>query len=249
MRRALILAALLLAAAAAPAPRLFAALSQPSVDISYGFDGAELLVYGAVQYPRGTIPAEEPRIAVVARGPDRAITVREKARRMGIWINAASTRFGTAPSYVAVATSRPIDELLDPRTAALWEIGLGNLALSPEHDSAEAVTFARGLLDLRRRAGLYRQDQHGVLVTENILYRATLVIPPAAPVGRYSVAVHLIEEGQVVATITRTLDVRKTGFEAGVSRFAATNSFFYGLMAVLMAVGTGWAASWIGRGR
>jgi len=233
--------------AATPGPRLFAALSQPRVEISYGFAGAELLVYGAVQYPRGRIPDDEPRIAIVARGPDMPIVVRQKARRMGIWINAASQTFATAPSYVAVATSRPVDELLDPQTAALWEIGLGNLALAPRGDAIRAGEFARGLLDLRRRAGLYRQEPYGVHVTENILYRARLVIPPAAPVGAYRVAVHLIEDGQVVASVERPLDVRKTGFEAGVSDFAARHGFWYGLAAVVLAVGTGWAASWAGR--
>jgi uncharacterized protein (TIGR02186 family) len=235
--------------AAAPAPRLFADLSQPRVDISYGYDGAELRVYGAVQYPRDRIPDQEPRIAVVARGPDKDLTVREKARRMGIWINAASVRFRTVPAYVAVATTRPVDELLDRATAALWEIGLDSLAFSPESDAdpAEADRFARGLRDLRTRAGLYRQDPRGVTVTENILYRARLVIPPAAPVGRYSVAVHLIEDGRVVATVTRALEVRKTGFEAGVSRFAESHAFAYGLAAVLLALATGWASSLIGR--
>ena len=242
--RALLALALL---AAAPPPRLFADLSQPRVDISYGFRGAELLVYGAVQYPRGMIPDDEPRIAVVARGPDQAVTVRRKERRAGIWVNAASATFATAPSFVAVATSRPIDELLDARTAGLWEIGLGNLALSPREDERAAAPFARGLLDFRRRARLYSQDSHGVQVTENILYRARLVIPPPAPVGRYSVAVHLIEDGQVVATVTRSLEVRKTGFEAGVSDFAQQHGFWYGLLAVAMALGTGWAASAVGR--
>lgn len=244
--RALLALALI---AAAPVPRLFADLSQPRVDISYGYDGAELLVYGAVQYPRERIPDQEPRLAVVARGPDSALTVREKARRMGIWINAASVRFRTVPAYVAVATTRPIDELLDRRTAALWEIGLDSLAFSPDSDGdpAEADRFARGLRDLRARAGLYRQDPHGVAVTENILYRARLVIPPSAPIGHYSVAVHLIEDGRVVATVTRALEVRKTGFEAGVSRFAERNAFAYGLAAVLLALATGWASSWIGR--
>ncbi len=247
MKAALVLLLAAAPAMAAPGPRLFADLSQPRVDISYGFDGAELLVYGAVQYPRGTLPTDEPRIAIVARGPDRAIVVRRKERRMGIWINAASAVFQTVPSFVAVATSRPVNELLDPRTAALWEIGLPNLALSPIDNASDAGSFAVGLRDLRRRAKLYRQDEHGVRVTENILYRARLLVPSAAPTGRYSVAVHLIEEGQVVATVTRSLDVEKTGFEAGVSRFAAAHGFWYGLAAVAMALATGWAASWVGR--
>lgn len=244
-----LIAAIALTAAAPAGPRLIADLSQPRVDINYGFQGAELLVYGAIQYPRGRVPDEEPRLAVVARGPSQSIRVRQKQRVAGIWLNTRARDFATAPSYVAVATSRPIDELIDSRAAAIWEIGLESLALSPESgdDPARNRVFREGLIDLRRRAGLYREDANGVLVTENILYRARLVIPAAAPVGRYEVLVHLIRDGAVVATATRPLVVRQTGFEARISRYARDNSLPYGLAAVALALAAGWAASLIGR--
>ena len=249
-RAALLLAVALGLTAAAPAgPRLIADLSEPRVDINYGFAGAELLVYGAIQYPRGRVPDEAPRLAVVARGPSQAIRVRQKERVAGIWLNTRARDFATVPSYVAVATSRPIEELVDTRGAAIWEIGLSSLQLSPASASSPERNrdFRLGLIDLRRRAGLYREEEAGVLITENILYRARLVIPASAPVGRYEVLVHLIRDGAVVATATRPLEVRQTGFEARVSRWAREQSLPYGLAAVAMALGAGWAASLIGR--
>lgn len=239
------------AAAAQPAagPRLIADLSQPRVDINYGFSGAEVLVYGAVQYPRGRVPDEAPRLAVVARGPDERVVVRKKARVAGVWLNTQSVEFATAPAFVAVATSRPLGELLDARGAAIWEIGLGSVQLSPAEagDPVRAADFARGLMELRRRAGLYREDERGVRVTGNILYRATLAIPSEAPIGRYTVLVHLIRDGEVIATTESALEVRKTGFEAAISRWAEEDSLAYGLAAVALALGAGWAASLIGR--
>lgn len=234
-------------AGAAPPPRLFAALSQDAVDIGYRFAGAEVLVYGAVQYPRGRVPDDQPRIAVVARGPDEEVIVRRKARVAGLWVNRDAVTFRRVPSFAAVLTSRPVDELVDPATAALWEIGLGNLALQPMGRQDEADTFARGLADLRAAHRLFVEEPRGVAVTENILWRARLHVPSAAPEGLYSVSVHLIEEGAVVATVTRTLQVRKTGLEASVSDWAERAPLTYGLAAVLFAVGTGWAASAIGR--
>ena len=241
-------AALALLLAAAAPPRLYADLSQPSVEVSTGFKGADVLVYGAVQYPRGRVPYESPRIAVVARGPDTPVIVRAKARVAGIWVNARALRLGTVPGFAAVLTSRPVPELLDPTTAALWEVGLDNLALAPA-PGGDAAPFIGGLFETKRRQGLYREDAGAVTVTDNILYRARLLIPSAAPLGRYSVTVHLIEDGAVVATVTRVLEVRKAGFEARVSAFADERPFLYGLSAVAMALTTGWAASWIGRRR
>ena len=78
---------LLLAAPAAAQPRLVTDLSQSRIDISYRFAGAELLIFGAIQYPGGRTPDEPPGIAVVLRGPADPLTVREKERVAGIWVN------------------------------------------------------------------------------------------------------------------------------------------------------------------
>ena len=48
-------------------------------------------------------------------------------------------------------------DLVDARTAAIYELGLDSLQLSPASASGldEAKRFREGLVDLRRRAGLY----------------------------------------------------------------------------------------------
>lgn len=230
-------------------PQLLADLSEPEVQISYSFEGAELLVYGAIQYPPGRTPAADPRIAVVARGPLQEVVVRQKERVGGIWLNTRSARFNTAPAFLAVATSRPVAELVDSRTADLWELGLDNIQLSPDvtQDPAATRAFVQGLLDERRRAGLYREEPRGVTISAGVLYRARIVIPSVAPTGTYEVLVHLIEDGRVVATAPGGFEVRKVGFEARISRWADRNRVAYGLATIAMAGFAGWAASLIGR--
>ena len=56
-------------------------------------------------------------IVVVVKGPTQSILVREKEKVAGIWVNAARLRYRSAPSFYAVASSRPIDQLVDERTA------------------------------------------------------------------------------------------------------------------------------------
>src|SRR5206468_1590361 len=120
-----------------------------------GFNGAQLLLFGAVVYPGGRPPDRQVDIAVVLRGPDQPILVREKEKIAGIWMNADSNRFRSAPSYYAVASSRPIGDLLDERTAAIYELGLHNLQLSPGGGALpeKERRFEAGLLDLRSRQG------------------------------------------------------------------------------------------------
>src|SRR3546814_10021180 len=93
---------------------------------------------------------------VVLKGPDQSITMREKRKVAGIWVNADSARFRSAPSFYAIASSRPVDKVVAERTAAIYEMGVDKLQLSPSslNDSAELDRFQKGLIDLRERAGL-----------------------------------------------------------------------------------------------
>jgi hypothetical protein len=51
----------------------------------------------------------------------------------------------------------PLAEIVDERTAAIYELGVGNLQLSPGGGTPneELRRFEDGLIDLRRRTGLY----------------------------------------------------------------------------------------------
>jgi uncharacterized protein (TIGR02186 family) len=232
-------------------PTLVPDVSARHIEIRYSFTGAQLLLFGAILYPRGRLPEEQPDIAVVLRGPVQPILVREKQKIAGIWMNADSSRFRSAPSYYAVASSRPIKDLLDERTAAIYEIGIGNLQLSPgTGDVPEtARRFEAGLLDLRTRAGLYSENARGVEISEGVLYRARISIPSQVPVGTYTAETFLIQDGRVLAVATRDIQVGKSGFERWVSLVARRHEGLYGLAAVIMSIALGWAAAMIFRRR
>ena len=231
--------------------KLITDISQRRIDIIYTFKGAELLVFGAIQYPRGSVPDEPPGLAIVVRGPPVPITVRKKARVAGVWINTTSVRFETAPGFYAVATSAPIAKLVDERTAAIHEIGVRSLQLSPASGNSpeETSEFERGLIDLRRRAGLYAEHEGEVGVTENVLYRARIAIPSAVPVGNYVAQIFLIRRGEVLARSETPITIDKSGFERFIYVAAQRFSLAYGVVAVMLALFAGWIAGLIVRRR
>ena len=63
--------------------------------------------------PAGRRAAQDYDIVVVHKGPTVPVRVREKERVAGIWINADSTAFRSAPSFFAVASSAPIEKIVD----------------------------------------------------------------------------------------------------------------------------------------
>ena len=249
--RAAVLAVASLALMGQAKPVLVPDVSARRIDIQYSFKGAQLLLFGAILYPRGRIPEHDPDIAVVLRGPVQPILVREKQKIAGIWMNADSARFRSAPAYYGVASSRPIKDLLDERTAAIYEIGLQNLQLSPGSGALpdKARRFEAGLIDLRRRRGVYSEDPRGVEISEGVLYRARISIPSQVPVGTYTAETFLIQDGRVIAVATRDIYIGKSGFERWVSLVARRHEGLYGLAAVAMSVFLGWAAAMIFRRR
>jgi uncharacterized protein (TIGR02186 family) len=246
MNRLATLLAPLLIAASAPNPVLVPDVSQRQVEIAYSFTGAELLLFGAILYPGGRIPARDADIVVVLRGPAESIIVREKQKLAGlIWFNAEAAKFRSAPGFYAIASSKPLDRLVDERTSAIFELGIQNLQLSPASGEFPEVQrrFEQGLVDLRQRHDLYAERTNSVEITDGVLYRARLAIPARVPVGDYTAETFLIRDGKVLAAATRDITVSKAGFERFVAESAINWPMLYGLAAVLLSLGMGWGAA------
>lgn len=223
---------------------LIPAVSQDEVQVRQGFTGTELLLYGAILDPRGQRGGAEYDIVVVLKGPTEPITIREKDRIAGVWMNAQSSDFRSAPSFFAVAASRPVEEIVDERTAAIYELGTEFIQLSPtgQIDPEEQARFAAGLVDLRHRLGLYNEDMSGVTINEQVLYQARIQLPSNVITGEYTAETFAISDGRVIASAIAEVEVRKVGFERLVEVFSQRFALLYGLLAVGLSVSMGWIA-------
>ena len=225
-------------------PVLVPEVSQHEVRVRQGFTGTELLLFGAVFDPASRGSATDYDIVVVLKGPSEPIRLREKDRVGGIWMNTASEDFRSAPVFFAVASSRPIDEIVDEKTAAIYEFGTGFIQLSPSGviDPEEQRRFTEGLVDLRRRQGLYKQDMTGVTISEKVLYQARIALPSNVVTGIYTAETFAVADGRVIASAVSEVAVRKVGFERFIEQSAQNNGLIYGLVAVFLSITTGWLA-------
>ena len=225
-------------------PILVPEVSQHEIQVRQGFTGTELLLYGAILDPEGRRARQPYDIVVVLKGPTEPILVREKAKKLGVWVNAQSTAFRSAPSFFSVASSRPIAEIVDDRTAAIYERGLGFLQLSPTGaiDPVEQARFTKGLVDLRQREGLYREAGEGVTINNSVLYQARIPVPSNVVTGRYTAETFAISDGRVIASAIAEVEVQKQGFERFVAEQADRSSVLYGLFAVFLSLFMGWLA-------
>ncbi|MEN3972457.1 TIGR02186 family protein [Sphingomicrobium sp. XHP0235] len=228
------------------APTLVPDVSSRRVEIQTSFTGEELLLFGAIIYP-GDMPAGGADVAVVLRGPADSILVREKQKVAGVWVNADSQLFRSAPGFYAVASSAPLGRLVDERTAAIYELGLANLQLSPGagQDPAGERRIEQGFIERMKEAQLYAEYPDGIEVTDGVLYRARIAIPSRVPVGDYTAETFLIADGRVLAVATRDVAIGKTGFERFVALAAERRQWEYGLAAVAISLFLGWFAAFV----
>lgn len=225
-------------------PILVPEISQHEVQVRQGFRGTELVLFGAILSPDGTRAGQDYDIVVVLKGPTKSIVLREKQRIAGIWVNAESVEFRSAPTYFAVASSKPISKIVNDKTAAIYELGLRQLQLSPigSYDPKEQARMSAGLVDLMSREGLYRQDTKGVKVSQQVLYQARIALPSSVQTGTYTAETFAISQGRVVASAISRVEVKKLGFEKAVADFSQDYGFVYGLLAVLLSIGMGFLA-------
>ncbi len=233
------LVALVVLAFAAPAraQQVVADLSRHLVAITTGFVGTDVLLFGAVEGSGDVV--------VIVRGPDRREVVRRKARVGGIWVNVEELAFTNAPSFYAVAASRPVDELLSARLRARHRIGTEFLDLraARQIDPKILEAFRAGLMRNKARKGLYLDAQGRVSFLGNRLFRTTLSFPANVPTGTYTVEVLLVRNGGVVSAQTSPLLISKIGLGAEVYRFANNHAMLYGIIAILIALAAGWIAA------
>ena len=233
-----LVSACLLAPAGAPkANTLVADLSDHLVAISTGFAGADVLLFGATE--------GEGDVVVIVRGPDRAVVVHRKSRVLGVWVNTAQMTFDRAPSFYAIASSRPLAEVAPSTMLARHQMGLDNLRLELPRAKASANVaqeWRAGLIRNHEAQGLYRTDVGRVIFLGNRLFRVGINLPANVPTGTYQVEVFHLQEGRVVSAQTTPLQVSKVGAEAAVYDFAHQHSALYGLIAILVALMAGWVA-------
>ncbi len=238
----LALLALLLPAAADGAAqdrRLVTDVSRGLVELGYNFDGADLLVYGAIA-PSLDREAEA-AIVVVLEGPPEPVLIRRKEQQAGIWLNADSVRIPAAPGFYVLASSAPLERVAPPMLLKRLALGPERLALDLP-PGAPGADWRGGFIRNMQRAGLYRQQAGSVRILDGALFRADIRLPTNVPVGEFKARALLFEDGRLTAHRSLPVRVDKIGFERRIYNLAHDRPLAYGLLAALIALAAGWGA-------
>lgn len=225
--------------------KIVAGLSQNRVSITANFDGSEILIYGAVKRDEPAPTTSRLEMIITVQGPAVPLVIRRKEKRAGIWLNTASVKIDAAPSFYAVTSTGPLDEILSSTDDLRHRITLPHAirAVGISAEAKNAPDFVEALLRIRQNEDRYRVDEGRVQLVEETLFRTDVVLPANLTEGNYRVRIFLLREGHVVDTQERIIGVRKAGLERFLFNLAHERPFIYGLTSLIMAAVAGWAAS------
>jgi len=241
--------AAVIAGGPAAAERLIVSVSNHRVTVTPNYSGEELVLFGSVEKDADT-PANRQNydLVVTIIGPRADMVTRRKERRFGIWINADYRPFLQVPTYLAVFSNRPLDDIASSEVQRRQQLGLNNMILTQRvgPDYADVVPndpFRSAFVRLRSERGLYREDSSAITFLTPTLFRTGIPLPAAVPIGTYEVDIKLFSNGAFVAKTESAFEIVKVGFEQFVATNARQNGFIYGLITTAMALMSGWMAS------
>ncbi|CAI8186208.1 MAG: Uncharacterised protein [SAR116 cluster bacterium] len=230
-------------------------LSEDLVEITSGYHGTELLLFGAY---RG-MPGDD--LILEVRGPSTDLLQRRKEQKAGIWVNVETVKWMAVPSFYHLFSTRPLTEIAGSEALGDARIGAdmlglrmaqaagGNNGHGAGDDSVIGAPVAgtaaqtEGLARNMTRIGLWGTKSNAVATQQDMLYRTALSLPSNVPPGAYVIRVLHFRDGVAINESKTDMNVRKAGLSALIYRFAHDYSLFYGLFAIAFAVASGWLAA------
>jgi uncharacterized protein (TIGR02186 family) len=215
-------------------------VSTRRVAVTANFSGTEIVVFGAVDNSRQT--------SAEAGTPSRLVA-RRKANVAGMWMNVQSLVFDSVPSYYAIVSTRPLDEIASPDVLKAYDIGFDHVRMTLSSGSfsgpptKQIKEFRDAVVRIKQKERLYQQEEYGVAFIGRSLFRATVDLPANVTVGPFDTRVFLFRDGELLSQYTARLNLEREGVEEVLHGFALRRPLLYGLATVALAVSAGLLAT------
>jgi len=237
-----------------PRETVQADVSTRNVPVTSNFSGTEIVVFGAVDHSRQeSAEAGLYDVVIVVVGTPTRLTVRKKGKAAGIWLNVDSVTFDSVPSYYAIASTRPLDEVASPEVLKSTGIGFDyipmELSKSAERRSAQDIrSFRQAIVGLKNKDRLYTVNEYAVAFIGRSLFRASIDVPANVVVGPFETRVFLFRNGELLNQYKASLELQRQGFEETMYGLAFRRPLIYGLIMITIAMGSGLLVAALFRG-
>jgi uncharacterized protein (TIGR02186 family) len=222
--------------------KVVTAASKNLIEIGVSYRGDQIHFFGV-----NPVPGTDLIIRLTAE-KDEEVKLSVKGKVGPFWMTVKQYDVTGIPFMYKIHASKPVSQIISEATAQELELGypairhrmkmhLARGTAAP--DDADKVF--KGLLKIKEEAILYNivEDPKRLEVAEGRLFKHYFRFPPAATEGRYLVESFCFDKGQLVGYGKDVIEIKKVGVEHWLTHTSQHHPVFFGIIAVLIAVGAG----------
>ncbi len=219
---------------------LAVAIASNHIDVTVGFNGSSIEVFGDRRDKNADI-------AIVVEGPRKDVTIWQKAKVLGTWVNRYYANFKGIPVYYnyAISNKKPDKALKDVMNKN--SIGHEGIFLRSNSEELKKIknieVFKNALLQKNYDLGVFFEKPAEVKFLNDNFFRVSFKVPPSAPTGEYKISSFLIKKGKVIEHNTEILKVEQVGLNSFIYDAAHEYSFVYAITCIFLALFSGWLVS------
>jgi len=224
------------------AQKVVTAASKHKVDIGLSYRGDQIYFFGV-----NPVPGSDLIIRLIAE-KEEAVKLSVKGRVGPFWMTVKQYEVTGAPFMYKIHASKPVTDIVNDALARELELGYPAIQhrmkmhlLRGEAAPEDAQLVFKGILKIKEEANLYNivEDPQRLEITEGRLFKHYFRFPPAATEGKYIVESFSFQQGELVGYGKDQIEIRKVGLAHWLTDQSQNNAVVYGILAVLIAMGTG----------
>jgi uncharacterized protein (TIGR02186 family) len=222
--------------------KVITSASKNVVEIGLSYSGDKIFFFGV-----NPVPGSDVVIKLTAE-KEEAVKLSVKGKVGPLWMTVKQYEVTGAPFIYKIHTNKSLDQIISKKTAQELELGYDavrhkmkmHLIRGEAAPEDEAIVW-QGLLKIKERATLYNivEDPKRLEIAEGKLFKHYFRFPPAATEGRYQVESFCFDKGELVGYGKDIIEIKKIGLESWLTQTSQNSPVFFGIMAVVIALGAG----------
>ncbi len=216
--------------------------SKNVIEIGLSYQGDQIHFFGVV-------PVRDCDLIVrLTAEKSEEIKLSMQGRVGPFWMAVKQYEVTGAPFMYKIHSTKPVEQIVSPEVAQKLELGYQavqkqmklHLARG-EAAPTDAELVFKGLVKIKEKGNLYNivADPKRLEITEGRLFKHYFRFPPAATEGRYVVESFAFKDGQLVGYGKDIIQIQKVGLEYWLTDISQNYPMFFGIMAVVIALGAG----------
>jgi uncharacterized protein (TIGR02186 family) len=222
--------------------KVITAASKNLIEIGLSYRGDRVYFFGV-----NPVPGSDVVVKLTAE-KEEAVKLSMKGRVGPFWMTVKQYEVTSTPFIYKIHSSKPLDQIVSQETAQELELGYAAVRhrmkmhlIRGEAAPGDADHVWKGLLKIKEKANLYNivADPKRLEIAEGKLFKHYFRFPAAATEGRYLVESYAFKDGQLVGYGKDVIQIQKVGLESWLTHASQNKPVFFGIMAVVIALGAG----------